>query len=142
MKLICCDAAAFEQQIVGDGKNKDALQQNKNNPPPGSSTVRLPPPHTHTHTSLSRFGFMHFFCYYVLSLHFLSLMTPNWCVSHVWEQVKCVARWLCSHKSHIFTALPVDSFNHHKNKKIRHLGLKCVEESRLTYLCLLFNYTY
>ena len=103
-----------------------------------SHFINPPPP-----TSLSRFGFMDFFfCYYVLSLHFLSLMTPNWCVSHVWEQVKCVARWLCSHKSHIFTALPVDSFNHHKNKKIRHLGLKCVEESRLTYLCLLFNYTY
>lgn len=51
MKLICCDAAAFEQQIVGDGKNKDALQQNKNNPPAGSSTPASPPPHTHTQTS-------------------------------------------------------------------------------------------
>lgn len=32
-------------------------------------------------------------------LHFLSLMTPDWFVSHVWEQVKCFARWLCSYRS-------------------------------------------
>lgn len=35
-----------------------------------------------------------------------------------------------------FTSLPVDSFNHHKNKKIRRSGLKRVEENRLCALIL------
>lgn len=56
--------------------------------------------------SLPGFGYINlsccfFFLSYMLSVHFLLLMTPNWCVSRVWKQVKCVARWLQSYKNHI-----------------------------------------
>lgn len=38
-----------------------------------------------------------------------------------------------------FTSVPVDSFNLQQNKKIRHLGLKCVEENRPCLFMLSFR---
>lgn len=37
-----------------------------------------------------------------------------------------------------FTSLHIDSMHFHKNCKIRHLGLKCLQENRLIYLCTNF----
>lgn len=71
-----------------------------------------------------------------MSFHFVSLMIPNWCLSHVWEQVHCVARWSRSYKPYPHSML-VESVKLSKNKKIRLLGLKCMEGNEFS---LLFTY--